>query len=151
MSHSNRTLIRAAAALVAACALSAPAAAAPTKELFQEQQTLSCSAGTCVALFTDLAWDQALDVDRIRCRIGVTGNPWKATAYYLPFAPPFSVALPLVAQQAVAGNEGHRLYTFDSDLGFRVPTGRQLKVEIKYAGGTSASACIATGVRLTYP
>jgi hypothetical protein len=151
MSHSKHRLTPAAAALIAACAQSAVAAAAPTKEYFQEQELLSCNAGTCVALFTDLANNQVLDVERIRCRIGVTGNPWKATAGYVPNNPLFSVPLILVSQQVVAGNESHRLYTFDSDMGFRVPFGRQPRVEIKYAGGTSSSACIVTGVRLTFP
>ena len=143
--------LHAAAAIVALGATVGGAEAAPTKEHFQEQKTLSCGGGTCVALFTDLASNQVLDVKRIRCRIGVTGNPWKASAHYGPVTPQFYVPLVLVSQQAVAGNETHKLYTFDSDVGFRVPYNLQLKVEIKYAGGLSASACIATGVRLTFP
>ena len=53
-----------------------------------------------------------VDVKRIRCRIGVTGNPWKASALTV-LTPQFYVPLVLVSQQAVAGNETHKLYTFD--------------------------------------
>jgi len=145
--------IHAAAALIAVCAQSTAEAAAPTKELFQEQQTLSCSSGKCYALFTSNASNQTLDVKRVRCAIHVNGNPWYARAYYYVSSPLFTVQLALISQRTLPGGDPDlKVYTFDSDLGFRVPSSRQLRVEIKYAGTVPInSACIATGVRLTSP
>jgi hypothetical protein len=151
---SRRVALHAAAAIVALGATIGGAEATPTKEHFQEQQTLSCSGGTCAAHFTGMAGNQVLDVKHVRCRIAVDGgNAYRATAYYYVSAPLFFVPLVLVSQHAVpnSGGPGLRQYTFDSDLGFRVPSSRQLRVEIKYTGGIGSSACIATGVRLTYP
>jgi len=145
--------IHAAAALIAVCAQSTAEAAAPTKELFQEQKTLSCSGGKCDALFTANASNQTLDVKRVRCAIHVNGNPWYARAYYYVSSPLFTVQLALISQRTLPGGDPDlKVYTFDSDLGFRVPSSRQLRVEIKYAGTVPInSACIATGVRLTSP
>jgi hypothetical protein len=130
-----------AAALIAFCAQSAAEAAAPTKELFQQQQALSCGGGKCDALFTANASNQTLDVKRVRCAIHVNGNPWYARAFYYVNSPLFSVQLALISQRTLPGGDPDlKVYTFDSDLGFRVPSSRQLRVEIKYAGAVPTPA-----------
>jgi hypothetical protein len=147
MNRTAATLSPLAAAAYVFTALNATcASAAVTTSHYQQTVTMVC-ASSCIAKFPQLAANQVMDIDHLACEVVATppGVAVFAEVKLLPVSLKFSYPLDLQWQRTYFTSN---VYTFASAVNIRVPSGKQVEVEVT-VGGTPSGTCSLTGARLT--